>query len=417
MRRLIPLLLLVAATAAPSHAAPGVLCSWYTKTDPDTFNVAFPDASAVYWNTELNAVPGTRVVITGSFPDARYMSFHVYDAVTNTVAAIPDHRIEPDAGSVNPFRSVAEGPRRYTVNVVFTAAPADPEPNTIYAGATRDGLPNLTGALIYRVYLADDPSDQQGGVPLPDVTIVNESGSVTLPQCDPLPPSTGGALNGLERSSSFPDEFPRVVPLGGNYTDPPTTTPAGGGLENAVWGRIPPAVPTEGLPHVLGTLYTNEDAAYLTTRISRTFGDVVVYRFKAPSFPNTRAGDPPLSGPDLRYWSMCEYEFASQRVIACTRDDQANVGADGIARFVISDVADRPDGDDFDWLPWGGLYYEGFVAYRQLVADPGFEGAIAAIGPDEDPAASMGSWWPEVRYCSRATIESTGFDSCFTPSS
>ena len=110
-----------------------------------------------------------------------------------------------------------------------------------------------------------------------------------------------------------------------------------GGLDRIVWDRVPSNAVTDGIPHVLGTLYANEDAGYLTTRISRQFGDVVAYRFKAPTFAGS--GSP---APQLRYWSLCEYEFYTQRYIQCSPDFRTTVDADGYARFVISDPEERP---------------------------------------------------------------------------
>lgn len=415
-RSVVALALAVSLVPVASGASAGVPCAWYVKTDADTFNVAFPDQSATYWSTQLVGLPGTRVVVRGVYPFARYMSLHVYDAVTNTVGSLGDVDIDPDAGSENPFRTAPASSdmsrRRYTVTIEFAPPPADPAPNTIYAGVTEDGFPNGTGALIYRIYVPDDAGSAQGSVGLPDVTWSTAAGDVPMSQCDPLPPSTGSQLHDTEVASSFPDQIPRVVPLGSNYTNPPTTMRAGG-LDRVVWDRVPPNDVTEGAPRVLGTFYANDQAAYLTTRITRTFGDVVAYRFKAPTFPNTRNGDPVAPARQVRYWSLCQYEFVSQRYIQCAADYQSRVAADGYARFVISDIADRPAGGGFDWIPWGGLYYEGFIGYRQLLADPSYTQSIAHLERGADGPAVMGPYWPDVRYCAKSTIESSGFDACF----
>src|SRR5690348_17083229 len=74
-----------------------------TKTDPATVNVAYPDGAAIYWTGRYQAVPGTRIRITGRYPHARYMSFNVYDNLQRPLDAVADVELAPDPGSTNPF--------------------------------------------------------------------------------------------------------------------------------------------------------------------------------------------------------------------------------------------------------------------------------------------------------------------------
>ena len=52
--------------------------------------------------------------------------------------------------------------------------------------------------------------------------------------------------------------------------------------------------------------FSNRDIAYVFTGTSRGFGEVLVLR-----------GARAAAGAQLRYWSFCQYEPATQRVIAC----------------------------------------------------------------------------------------------------
>src|SRR3954451_20604952 len=61
-----------------------------TKTDPAVVNVAYPDEAAIYWSGRYQAVPGTRLRITGKYPHARYMSFNVYDIAQRPLDALAD---------------------------------------------------------------------------------------------------------------------------------------------------------------------------------------------------------------------------------------------------------------------------------------------------------------------------------------
>jgi len=57
---------------------PGMSCVWPTEASAQTNNIAFPDSAAVYWVQPIVAPAGTRIVLSGRFPDARYASVDVY---------------------------------------------------------------------------------------------------------------------------------------------------------------------------------------------------------------------------------------------------------------------------------------------------------------------------------------------------
>src|SRR3954454_8292976 len=128
---------------APAAFAQGVdeTCSLVlTKTDPATVNVAYPDEAAIYWSGRYQAVPGTRIRVTGRYPHARYMSFNVYDNAQRPLDALADVELAPDAGSVNPFAAGASrtvSRRDYTAFVDCGSPPppgAPRAPNTMYTG-------------------------------------------------------------------------------------------------------------------------------------------------------------------------------------------------------------------------------------------------------------------------------------------
>src|SRR3954452_11775409 len=132
--------LMALCVLAPAASAQGVdeTCSLVlTKTDPATVNVAYPDEAAIYWTARYQAVPGTRIRITGRFPHARYMSFNVYDNAQRPLDALADVEITPDPGSVNPFAvgaSRGAASRSYTAFIDFGPIPAKRAPNTLYTG-------------------------------------------------------------------------------------------------------------------------------------------------------------------------------------------------------------------------------------------------------------------------------------------
>ena len=85
------LVALLAFAAGASAQGVDETCSLVlTKTDPATVNVAYPDEAAIYWSGRYQAVPGTRIRITGRYPHARYMSFNVYDNAQRPLDALAD---------------------------------------------------------------------------------------------------------------------------------------------------------------------------------------------------------------------------------------------------------------------------------------------------------------------------------------
>ena len=397
-------------------AAPAVGCSWPIKLDADTLNTAFPDESATYWGTRFIAIPGARIVISGRYPDARYFSFHAYDELQRPVGSLADREISPDASSLNPFTTPGTAPGgSYTAYIALEPPPSTPAPNTLYAGATTEGLPNVSGTILYRVYVPDDPADPAGRVELPDLALELPGGQ-TIPfgRCAPLPPSTGGQITEAIRQASFPDAFPRTVPF-----PPATTTPEFRrffGLDRTVWDRVPSNPATDSLPRFQGGFLSNQHIAYLYKFLSREFGDVFAFRAKAPTFPDTRGGDDPTTATEVRYWSICENEFATQRFVGCLADHQSVVGTDGFMTFVISDPADRPANatpdDGVNWLPWGGAFYDGLVIYRHMLPAPSFAAAIQNVPEGGDAAVLMGEYFPRGGYCTKPTFETAGAAGC-----
>ena len=397
----IGVLLTLVGVPGPGHA-----CSWPFVLEADTLNVAYPDQNATYWVTHLVGLPGTRIRIDGVYPDARYFSFHAYDELQRPVGSLADREIAPAAGSTNPFVTPgAQAGGSYTAFVAFTPPPADPAPNTLYAGATNEGAPNPAGTIIYRVYVPADAGDLAGGVPLPSLTLETADGAVALPlgSCEPLPPSSGGQLQTVIRESSFPNAVPRVVPWP-PAQDPPEFVKFYSLATNLI-DRLPSNPATDAIPRdTSGGFLSNRHINYLFALTSRSLGDVFVMRARAPIAPDTRGGAEPTDPADVRYWSVCENDFLTQRFVACLADFQVTVDPDGFFTIAVSDPDDRP-ATAKNWIPWGGPYYEGSVIYRHMLPSSGFAGAIQKVAYGQDPRTVMGDYFPQAAYCSAAEFD------------
>lgn len=386
-------LALLATGLVPASSAQA--CSWPIKFEADTTNVAFPDDNANYWIARFAVSEETSLRITGIFPKARYFSFHVYDPSQAPIDGIADLEIDPDQPGTNRFRGGDEG-GTYSVRVVAGDRPEAPAPNTIYAGER-----NRTETLIYRVYVSDDQDSIQGDVPLPDLHIETPAGDASLPACEPLPPSTGGTVTEAVADSSMPGFVPRGLPYPAGQNPPRFVKFWGTAHEFARrFGNAADYTPKNG-----GFL-SNRHIAYLYALFSRQEGDLVVVRGKAPTAPDTRGGVPVTAERDVRYFSICMNELATQRYVACLRDDEISVDEDGYFTIVVSDPEARPSNAQ-NWIPWGGIYYDGNIIYRHMLPSGDFAGAIQNVPYGVPEASTMGDYYPSIAYCTKARFEAS----------
>lgn len=175
-RPLLALLLLFLLIAAPVDAAP-VECGWPLETTGvGATNVAYPDTDATYWTMPFDSTTSAEMRITGQFPAARFMSFTAYDAEGGDAVALIDEDIVPASGS-NPFTPEGAGSSGGTYALTVVGPSGTPGANTLV-------LPTAVGWVLLRVYVPDEDLDRNGGVPLPQIVLVDANGSVRpLPLC------------------------------------------------------------------------------------------------------------------------------------------------------------------------------------------------------------------------------------------
>ena len=400
-----PALLALAPAARADVAASAGDCAWPTKADADRVNIAYPDKAAQYWLSSYAAAPGTELRIRGTFPHARYMSFHAYEG-SIPVDHASDAEIEPDAG-VNPFRAGADRrrPGRYTVHVVPEAPPADPaqrQPNTIYAGRGTQGEPLPAVTIVYRVYLGE--RDITGGVGLPQVDEVVHTGgeertTPPLPTCQANLASASLGLNTLVAGESAPSA---PGPSDAGAKPKWGVSRSGGSVR-----EVGPVNAQAGNP-----FFPNYDNTYLSLLVNRRQGDVVAFRAKAPTFVRSRGVRRQGRG-QLRYWSFCTNELGSTRYIDCIADEDAKIDRRGYVNVVVSDPAHRPRNlaARDNWLPWGPAA-DVFVLYRHMLPAPGFKHAVQRIPADGDPRKAMGAYHPATAVCTTERFER---DRCGVP--
>jgi len=381
---------LALASASSAQAAPAPVCSWAGETDQQDVNIGAPDSDAYYWLSPITPNADTEISIAGSYPQARYFSFHVYNDEGEVIHSLYDQQIAPDPGSDNPF---VRKPRKgagdtYHLTVRFEDEPADPAANTIYAGE-----PNASAAdlLVYRVYVPEDSSEPEGSVPYPQETVATDTGTPLIEDgaCSITPPAFGSALWQLFAEGNYPEGVPTEAPAEASATPE--------------WARA------------FGSRLGNQQNAYLETVVSHAYGQIVVIHTRAPTFPDTSAGQPPYRRSDLRYWSFCAYDSEGEALVGCAADYRAAISRHEIT-YVVSDPEHRPANanaaNGVTWLPWGAQAAAQIV-YRNMLPASSFPYAAESItSPEQSVAAIMGPYYPTAVYCSTATFEAGGYQAC-----
>jgi hypothetical protein len=389
MRRAISIAMVALGLLPASASAQGVdlTCQFaLTRLDHTTTNVLALDTNAVYWATHYAAAPGSRIRIEGHYPYARYFSWNLYDPAGRPIDALNDAQLQPDPGS----------PDTYTAFVEFGPRPADPAPNTLYTGDSP------TGQLWYRVYVPDEGMDKKGGVPLPKVMLNGPGPGVEAcreTQAPYLPTPSAPALpDPTDDGDGYPGRNPPEWRLFENLCGSAIDIL----LDNETGEAWHPQA-RERCGDGPG-FFSNRDIAYVFTGTSRGFGEVLVLRGRAPTLQQ------------LRYFSFCQYEPATQRVIDCVRDDRIPVAADGRFTVVVSTAEQRPANARPEcgvaWIEWGPQP-QGLLIYRHMLPVAGFAEAIQNVPAPGAERAVMGEYYPEGQYLpDRAAFEASG---CLAP--
>jgi len=407
-----PLILAAGLLSPAAHAQQSTDkgCAWLVEPTADRENILYPEITTRYLAAEIPALPGGYVEVTGQYPHARYMSLQTYSATLQTISNLHDTQIQPDPGSSNPYLPGADrttNARNYTVRVLFEQAPAGSVPdNTLYyVGAD----PTHTGAtLVYRIYVPDAGTEPLGGVPAPTLTEVLPGGArVPVPTCpDPVPDTTfltqELAASGL---SDYPlpplGLFGQPVPAWHKYQNVGVSE-VEVLTDNQILGALTPSLAALAaqLPAGFGE---NADNKYVYSLISHDYGNVVAFRAKLPTTPKTYGGEPTMGTGQMRFWSMCTGDLATQSY-DCLVDKDIPLDANGMYTMAISTAADRPANATSDcgiaWLPWGPLVQAG-VIMRNMLPDPSFPYSVQAATPGTEQQ-TLGAYYPVATYYASA---------------
>ncbi|MDR3419240.1 MAG: hypothetical protein P4L83_23935 [Nevskia sp.] len=345
-----------------------------TAPAPYNFIYADSDTAAAYYETYLSVVPGASVTLKGQYPQARYFSYFIYEGVTSILAHAVDYQIAPDAGSQSPFVSaqnvVSESAgtvNTYTLTITFSAQPASPAPNTLYVDPSVAGSSVL---IVYRVYNSFT-SNLLGGVPLPAFSGTSAN-----------PFTCGFWAFGIN-----------VLPPLVNYLDNASATWQ---IPVAAEPRFALAYKTQNVVSVI----ENEDNQFAYTNNSLANHDMILVRFKAPTYATEPGAAQPVN---VRHWSVCQSSLTSTHMWGCTEDSAATVDANGFVNIVVSKTQVTAPG--FNWLLYGpSTLQTGELIYRQQLPAANFAGSFANVPSGQNPTEVIGAYFPLATYCSNSVF-------------
>ncbi len=403
-------------------------CFWgdpYSIANPAS-NFAYPDTGATYWHAKYNLPTGASLKLKGQYPYARYMSFNSYRDDASPAFALMDQDIAADTGSINPFISGAvrnDKNRDYQILLQAGEAPQTPIDNTLYDYAQATDQSNGQATLLYRVYVPNSGQDITGGTDLPQPELTLNTGEVLTGQaaCD--------SLQSDDSMVSIPF-VPADTYANLRQNNPAHETPIWRAAYNVQFNlRCAFLGMCTGEPERQVGWYANLDNQYLATYLDRSIKPIAVIRGKIPKVPATLAGDDTFdeSQAQLRYWSLCQNEYYSQKVTGCLYDEQVTINPDGYFTIVTSLKSERPsnatDACGIGYLPWSAqgdgfsiiperLNHENdaLLILRNMLPVNGFAKTVQNTATPGDEAEVMAEFMPSVQYFTQAEFEALGCD-------
>lgn len=368
--------------------------------------VPFIDLNAQYLSYQFKIPRGQKLKLqfTGDFPLARYMSYHVYDQATeNPTSWISDSEISPDAGSVNPYQ---QGVDRYSPNRRYTLkTELGNSINEKGLELPYDEKHDRYVDIWYRIYL-----NEEKAIKAPQIFAFDQNDKPV--SCPPLALKQWSiATEDGPQGIRIPTELVQnKVPLpmlnGELHFFRPSTSALGANAHNAYFSTRLDGKALFPANTIKGRV---ERRQLRKEKAIQDIGNVAVFYFRVPGFPNTKKKLQYFSGEeDVRYWSVC-LSGADTSTSHCVNDDNAKLvkGKDG-QDYVVFII-----GPELAWLE-KAVASAGFnfmshashripiLFYRQMLPQNNFSGNakhVLALPPEKVTAGG-----PFEKYYSEASI-------------
>ncbi|QDT45685.1 hypothetical protein Pan241w_58120 [Gimesia alba] len=359
-------------------------CYWNYLENPRPIQNSnlWPDMRSTYFIGRFAMPAGSTMTLRGKFPYARFFQFALYKFERNTFVAFgeslrgPD--IEPDPGSINPFRVGAnrlDENRNFTIHVLAKDPPRDEAQratNTLYVG--RNGIDIES---VIRIYLADQDQDGTGwgpndspiaerGLPTYEAKLADgtklTSEQVRIQFAKPIVGETQKPMNAEQwvQLVEAKDNDPKMTPRNTPARIPPRWEKFWT-IAYSVVGVFKSPEARGKIPYE-GAMEGGGEGPYLVTYISRQYGPVYVMKGKMPTFPDTYAGTngkgaATMSPAQTQYWSLVSCESVpSGQVVDGLTDFQIPLDKDRNYTIVVSRPEDRPINATLEngvaWIKW-----------------------------------------------------------------
>lgn len=298
------------------------------------------------------------MVIKGKIPEARYFSFNLYNDYTkSSIAALADHEILPDEGDGS----------SYTIYIMPQGKAGKFQNQIILPDSVK------IASVFLRYYLARE--NIYASKPLPEISIL-ENGKLK-PTIPSIPMATLSAadiakiktliksnpqiISGKERkllsssSTSIQEKEPVIskvmtVPIFKHYKDPGSI----GAFNYNSSGNYP-----------------NKDNHYIVMPVIRKKDDVLIVRFKAPTYAHL-LGD---ISKNVRYYSLSQGNEYTNTSITI-HDEQLRVSNDGFVYVIVANDSEetktKANELGINFMPW--LYKDKIVLIlRHMLPSPDFK--------------------------------------------
>ena len=328
---------------------------WVDLIGQDTTIGFWPDLYANYFAYTFKVTdPNIGLKIQGEFPNARYMSYNVYNlADQSTQGSIIDVNIAAEKPFVVDDKTAGDS---YTIHVIPEKYSNSALPNKLTYKAGSSVL-----LVIMRLY--DFNEDNYGGIPLPGVTafkLEEKEQQENIPLPSPIMLTKIWQPEEISKDFTYLYESENIAALDGP--------------------RKQKKYFTMPFFRVTGErMLQNNDNLYLISAITKKEKELYMVKFKAPTYVKETKD---IGHTDVRYWSMMigsdnSYSFNS------IKDEDCQIDEDGFVTVVIGDndsaLKERVAALGFNFMEWNIARNKGFIIYRNMLSSKGFAGHLLKL--------------------------------------
>lgn len=334
---------------------------WEFYPGNQPYSLAIPDFFSTYlsYTIDTTANPDIGLRITGAFPNARYMSFNIYNTTKgDSLGALTDFQITttPDSAG-NPFvaGSPASPGGEYVINVQQETETL-PDLKNLLTFDPADLSPDGKLTLILRYYVPQ-PADYGGadrttlaGVEAPTI----EAYKVGDDSGDTFPAPEGVATDMDNKKKTFTERLaPVFLTVDGD---------------------------TLHFYHAEGAgQFPNADNIYLISAVKNVDGESngVMLKVKPPTFPLTnQAFDQTI----VRYWSINQSDPDTSTAWGM-KDHDLKLASDGFMYLLMGgdSFSDAAKQLGWNYMAWKANPKRAVILYRNMLTIPQYRGSIARV--------------------------------------